>query len=373
MSEKVKVLYFVDRMLRGGIQTFVVENMKHMDKSKIQIDYLLLDDGVKYDLEDTLREMGSNVYKLEGVWLKKPTDYFNYLKKIDDFFSKHHDYKVVHMHSSSKNFYVLKSAKKYGIPVRIAHSHNIGFQSKSKMQIMIGNLCKPLLKKYATDYFACAYLAGEWLFGKKEVKKGKVRVIHNAVEYEKFKFNKEKRDEIRESLNINDKFVIGNVGRFSEQKNHEFLIDVFYEIHKRNKKSVLMLIGKGEKEDIIRNKVKRFGLTENVIFMGFCNNVNELMWAMDIFLMPSLHEGLPVVGIEAQAAGLPCFMSKYVITDEVKITELVKFIELKQSSKKWGEEIFNSDLNRKDTKAEIERAGYLITDTAKELENFYLK
>lgn len=372
MSEKVKVLYFIDRMLRGGIQTFVIENMKHMDKNKIQIDYLLLDDGVKYELEDTLKEMESNVYKLKGVWLRKPTDYFNYFKKIDEFFSQHNDYKVVHLHSSSKNFYILKSAKKYGIPVRIAHSHNIGFQSKNKIQIMIGNVCKPLLKKYATDYFACAYLAGEWLFGKKTVKDGKVRVIHNAVEYEKFKFNEKKRIEIRNRLNINEKLVIGNVGRFSEQKNHEFLIDIFNEIHKKNKMSTLMLIGKGEKEEIIRKKVKELGLENDVIFMGFCDNVNELMWAMDIFLMPSLHEGLPVVGIEAQAAGLPCFMSKYVITDEVKITELVKFIELKQSPREWAEEILNSDLSRKNTKAEIEQARYLIMDTAKELENFYI-
>ena len=371
MSEKIKVLYFVDRLLIGGIQTFILNNIEHIDKTKVQIDFLILDDGNVYETETNLKLQGYNVYKLEGVWLRKPTDYFNYFKKIDEFFLNHHDYKVVHLHSSSKNFYVLKSAKKYGIPVRIAHSHNIGFQSKNKMQIMIGNLCKPLLKKYATDYFACAYLAGEWLFGKKAVKDGKVKVIHNAVEYEKFKFNEEKRIEIRNRLNINEKLVIGNVGRFSEQKNHEFLIDIFSEIHKMNKMSTLMLIGKGEKEELIRKKVKELGLENDVIFMGFCDNVNELMWAMDIFLMPSLHEGLPVVGIEAQAAGLPCFMSKYVITDEVKITELVKFIELKQSPREWAEEILNSDLNRKDTKAEIEQAGYLIMDTAKELENFY--
>ena len=371
MSEKIKVLYFVDRLLIGGIQTFILNNIEHIDKTKVQIDFLILDDGNVYETETNLKLQGYNVYKLEGVWLRKPTDYFNYFKKIDEFFLNHHDYKVVHLHSSSKNFYVLKSAKKYGIPVRIAHSHNIGFQSKNKMQIMIGNLCKPLLKKYATDYFACAYLAGEWLFGKKAVKDGKVKVIHNAVEYEKFKFNEEKRIEMRNRLNINEKIVIGNVGRFSEQKNHEFLIDIFSEIHKMNKMSTLMLIGKGEKEELIRKKVKNLGLENDVIFMGFCDNVNELMWAMDIFLMPSLHEGLPVVGIEAQAAGLPCFMSKYVITDEVKITGLVSFVELKQSPKEWAEKILNSDLNRKDTKAEIEQAGYLIMDTAKELENFY--
>lgn len=371
MSEKIKILYFVDRLLIGGIQTFILNNIEYIDKTKVQIDFLILDDGNIYEAETDLKLQGHNVYKLKNIWIKKPGDYFKYFKAIDSFFSMHHDYKIVHLHSSSKNFYILKSAKKYGIPIRIAHSHNIGFQSKSKIQIMIGNLCKPLLKKYATDYFACAYLAGEWLFGKKAVKDGKVRVIHNAVEYEKFKFNEEKRIEIRNRLNINEKLVIGNVGRFSEQKNHEFLIDIFNEIHKENKMTTLMLIGKGEKEELIRKKVNDLGLENDVIFMGFCNNVNELMWAMDIFLMPSLHEGLPVVGIEAQAAGLPCFMSKDVITDEVKITELVKFIDLKQNPQKWADEILNSNLNRKDTEYEIKQAGYFIENTANELEMFY--
>ncbi len=372
MSEKVKVLYFVDRMLRGGIQTFAIENMKNIDREKVQIDYLLLDDGVKYELEDTLKEMGSNVYKLKDVWLRKPTDYFNYFKKIDSFFKVHHDYKVVHLHSSSKNFYVLKCAKKYGIPVRIAHSHNIGFQSKSKIQIMIGNMCKPLLKKYATDYFACSKLAGEWLFGKRMVRNGSVRVIHNAVEYNKFKVNNLRRDEIRKKLKLEGKLVIGNVGRFSNQKNHSFLIDIFYEIHKENKEAVLMLIGQGEKEEEIYDKVKDLNLEEHVLFMGFCPNVNELMWAMDVFLMPSLHEGLPVVGVEAQAAGLPCYMSKYVITDEVNITDSVNFIELSRSPREWAKRILNSDLTRINTKDKMKEAGYLIESTAKELEDFYI-
>lgn len=373
MSEKIKVLYFVDRLLIGGIQTFIINNIKYIDRKKVEIDFLILDDGNTYDTETDLKRQGYKVYKLKDVWIRKPIDYFKYFKKIDKFFKEHHDYKVVHLHSSSKNFYVLKSAKKYGIPVRIAHSHNIGFQSKSKLQIIIGNLCKPLLKKYATDYFACAYLAGEWLFGKKTVENGKVRVIHNAIEYEKFKFNKNKRNEIRKKLNIDNMLVVGNVGRFSTQKNHEFLIDIFYEMHKENKNTVLMLIGKGEKENLLHEKVKKLGLEKNVMFMGFCTNVNELMWIMDIFLMPSLHEGLPVVGIEAQASGLPCFMSKYVITNEVKITDLVKFIELDESPEKWAKEILNSNLERKNTKVEIENAGYLIESTAKELERFYIE
>lgn len=372
MSEKVRVLYFVDRMLRGGIQTFVIENMKHMDREKVQIDYLLLDDGVHYDLEDTLKEMGSKVYKLRDIWLRKPTDYFKYFRAVDDFFKEHHDYKVVHLHSSSKNFYVLKSAKKYDIPVRIAHSHNIGFQSKNKIQILIGNLCKPLLRKYATDYFACSEIAGKWLFGKKVVEKGKVKIIHNAVDLDKYKFNEEKRNELREKLNIQDKFVVGHVGRFTNQKNHTFLIDIFNEIHKERPNSVLMLVGSGEKEKEIHEKVNMLGLTKNVLFIGFQNNVNEYMWAMDVFVFPSLYEGLGLVLIEAQATGMKCYTSKDVVPKEAKITELLEYISVNESSDAWAMQILEKDNKRMDKCEEIRTKKYDIYSTGKELEEFYI-
>ena len=237
----------------------------------------------------------------------------------------------------------------------------------------MGNMFKPLLKKYATDYFACSKLAGEWLFGKENVENGKVKIIHNAVDYQKFKMNEEVRNSIRKELNIEDKLVIGHVGRFTNQKNHTFLIDIFNEIHKKNSNSVLMLVGIGEKEDEIKEKVKKLEIEQNVLFMGFQDNVNELMWAMDVFLMPSLYEGLPVVGVEAQATGMPCFMSKDVVTDEVKITEGVKFISLNETAEKWAEEILNSDLERKDTRDDLKKAGYFIDDMAGELADFYKK
>ena len=372
MSGKVKVLYFVDRLLRGGIQTFVYENIKHIDRNKVQIDFLLLDDGNKYEMEDDLKELGCNIYKLSGVWLNKVSSFSNYIKKLNDFFKNHNDYKVIHMHASSKNFLVLKYAKKYGIKVRIAHSHNIDFQTKNKIKKIIGIMFKIPLKIYATHYFACAEVAGKWLFGESQVKKGNVKVIHNAIDYDKFKLNEEIRDNIRKDLNIQDNIVIGNVGRFTNQKNHSFLIDIFNEIYKINKKAILMLVGTGEKEEEIKNKVKKLKLEKNVLFMGFRKNVNELMWAMDVFLMPSLYEGLPVVGIEAQATGLPCFMSKDVITNEVKITDNLKFISLENSAEEWANIILNSDLKRKDTENKLREEGYFIEDTSKELQDFYL-
>lgn len=363
--EKTKVLYFVDRLRHGGIQQLIVEIMKKMDEEKVEIDLLIFDDGQAYPLEDVVKGLGIQVFKLDA-WIWTPFDYIKQMRNLNQFFREHHDYKVVHMHSSSKNFMVLKYAKKYGINIRIAHSHNIGFQSKNRIKILIGDLLKKPLKKYATHYFACSKLAGKWLFGDSEVK-----IIHNAVDYEKFKFNQQRRDELRKELGIENSLVIGNVGRFTNQKNHTFLVDIFYEVHQKNENAVLMLVGIGEKEQEIRDKVEKLGLTDCVKFMGFCNNTNELFWCMDVFLMPSLYEGLPVVGVEAQCTGLPCFMSKDVITDEVKIAENVKFIELAKSPKEWAEIILSSDLSRRDTYEELKNAGYFIEQTVEELEKFY--
>lgn len=374
MSEPIKVLFFVDRMLRGGIQSLVIDWVSRFDKNKIQVDFLLLDDGKKYELEDTLKELGCKIYKLDGVWIRKPSDFIKQAKSLDEFFKVHHDYKVVHLHSSSKNYLVLKYAQKYDIPVRIAHSHNIDFQTKNILKKIYGNFLKPKLIKYSTDFFSCSKLAGRWLFGDDIVSTDKFKIIHNAVDFQKFQFNKSTREQKRKELNIlNDQLVIANVGRFSKQKNHEFLIDIFYEIQKQKSNSVLVLVGTGELEEIIKDKVKELGIDKKVIFTGFRNDVSELYQAFDVFLMPSLHEGLPVVGVEAQASGLPCFMSKDVITDEVKIADNLTFIPLEKKPKEWADLILSSDLQRKNNYNCFKKSEYFIEDTTKKLSDFYLK
>lgn len=374
MKNKVKVLLFVDRMRHGGIQQFLVENVKHMDKTNVDIDVLTLDDGETYPLEQAIQDAGAKYYKLKGIWINNTMDYFKYATAIDNFFTIHNNYKVIHMNASSKNFILLKYAKKHHIPVRIAHSHNIDFQTKNPIKKIIGNLFKIPMKKYATDYFACSYLAGEWLFGKENVESGKVKVIHNAVDYKNFKYDEKTRKEIRKEFNIKENEILfGHVGRFTNQKNHTFLIDIFNEIHKQNKNTKLIMIGIGEKEEEIKNKVKKLQLNNYVIFAGFRKDVNKLMQGMDTFLLPSLYEGLPVVGVEAQAAGLPSFTSEDVVTQEVRITTAMNFISLEKSAKEWADIILNSDLSRKDTKDELKEAGYFIEDSARELVNFYLK
>lgn len=167
-------------------------------------------------------------------------------------------------------------------------------------------------------------------------------------------------------------FYLEIFGRFTNQKNHTFLIDIFYEIHKINSNTKLILIGIGEKETEIKQKVDGLNLKDSVIFMGFRSNVNEYMSAMDVFLMPSLYEGLPVVGVEAQASGLPCFMSQDVITNEVKIANNLKFISLDCNPKEWATEILNNELKRSDTKNELKQNGYFIEDTVRLLQEYYI-
>jgi len=369
---KVKVLHFVDRMGMGGIQTFLVNNMKYMDTKKVQIDYLLLDDGVSYLFEDTVKQMGSKVYKLEGIWINRARDYIKYAKKLNDFFKVNYDYKILHMHSSSKNFLVLYYAKKYGIKIRIAHSHNIEFQSKSKVKVLLGNFFKIFLTKTATHYFACSEMAGRWLFGEKILKKGKLQVVPNAVDIDNFKYNDIRNKEIRKELGIEDKIVIGHVGRFTKQKNHEYLIYIFYEIYKLNNNAVLLLIGEGQLENYIKTKVKQLGIEEKVIFMGVKNNVNEYMCVMDAFVFPSLFEGLGIALIEAQVNGLPCFTSADVVPCEANVSDTLKYISLNDSPKEWANEILRSGLKRNDNIQRIIDKNYSIDKTYQFLEKFYM-
>lgn len=369
MKNKTKVLMFVDRMRHGGIQQFLIENIKYIDQTNLQIDVLTLDDNQEYPLEKTLQELGCNFYKLKNIWINKITDYLRYAHALDKFFKEHNDYKVVHMNASSKNFLLLKYAKKYQVPVRIVHSHNIDFQTKNPLKKLLGNIFKIPMKKYATDYFACSVLAGEWLFGKNSY----FKVIHNAIDYNRFKFNLENRQKIRAQYNIQDEdILVGHVGRFTNQKNHDFLIDIFNEMSKQNPNVKLILVGIGEKEEEIKAKVTNLNLTSKVIFAGFKNNVHEIMHAMDIFLFPSKYEGLGLVLIEAQASGLPSFTSEIVVPEEAKLSSLLTYINLAKPASYWASEILNSNLQRKDIQKEIEESGYLIEITAKELEDFYL-
>lgn len=371
MTKPLRVLFFIDRLRLGGIQMLAYDILRVNDPTMMDIEILNLDDGQEYPLTKTLKDMGVTIHQLKGAWLRTPLDYPHYFKSVDCFFEQHHNYDVVHMHSSSKNYYILKCAAKWDIPVRVAHSHNTGFQSRNPLVIAYGNLLKKPMRHYATHWVGCSKLACEWLFGKGSVERGEARVILNGIDSSLFVYNESVRKELRQEMGIDDKFVIGHVGRFVNQKNHTFLLDIFAEICKRRDDAVLLLIGIGELMDAMKEKAANLGIADKVRFVGFRDDRNRFMQAMDSFLFPSLYEGLSVVLIEAQAAGLPVFASDST-TNETQYSPYMKFLSLKQPAATWAEELLKMGrIERKDITETLSQAGFDIRAMVRNLYKLY--
>ena len=371
MKKKIKILYFVDRLLRGGIQSLIVDIVNSIDDNFI-IELLVLDDGNEYPLENEWKKKGIKINKLKGIWITGIPSFYKYSKSLNEFFKNNSNYDIVHMHGSSKNFLVLYYANKYGIKVRIAHSHNIDFQTKSKFKKKVGNVFKNALIKNSTDYFACSYEAAKWLFVDEEIVK-KTYIYKNSVDLKTFKFSEEKRIRMRKQYNISpDCLVVGNVGRLSNQKNHMFLLDIFNEIVKINDNYKLILVGDGENYNTIKDKINNLKLQSKVILTGFKSDVENYLQIIDIFLMPSLYEGLPVVGVEAQSYGIPCYFSEHVITQEVNINENVHYISLSKSAKTWAEYILKCNNERKLNVQKIIDCGFSLEENIGKLEKKYI-
>lgn len=374
MTRPLKVLFFIDRLRLGGIQALARDILEHLDKSKMVIDVLNLDDGVDYPLQSTLMSMGVKVYRLKGVWMRSPLSFPKYFREVDRFFAQHHDYDVVHMHSSSKNYYILQCAAKYGIKVRVSHSHNSGFQTHNPVSVALGNMMKTPLKKWSTVMLGCSELACEWLYGKGSVARGESEVVLNGIDSSLFVYDDNVRTEVRAELGLEDKFVIGHVGRFERQKNHTFLIDIFAEVVKKRSDAVLLLIGTGSLTDDMKVKVQQLGLEDKVLFLGFRDDRNRIMQAMDSFVFPSIHEGLSVVLIEAQASGLPVFVSD-TTTQEVSYSPYIQFLSIeKQSAREWADIILGvGAVEREDMTERIKEQGFEIRSMIDNLYKIYLR
>ena len=343
---------------------------RNIDKDKIQFHFLCDEDSTNIPYEE-IEKMGGKV-----IIIPPYQRLFEYQKELYRIF-KENKYKIVHSHISTLSVFPLRIAKKAGVPIRIAHSHSTSNKKEWKRNL-IKNILRPFSKLYANQFFACSELSGRWLFGEKAFKNNSIKIINNAIDLEKFKFNKEKRDEIRKKLKIDENIIlIGHIGRFVTQKNHEFLIDVFNEIIKKRKQenfdSKLILIGQGNLKENIIEKIKYLGLQDYIIFTGQTTNVSDYYNAMDIFVLPSLYEGLPVVGIEAQANGLLCEFSTD-MTKETKVLNTTKFISLKETAKKWAKIILEDYKNfkRKDTFDEMTKKNFNIKEEAKKLEEYYI-
>ena len=367
--EPIRVLHENVIMDPGGIEALLMNVYRHIDRDKIQFDFMVhRPDHAFY--EDEIEKLGGRVYHTPK-FSPFPGAYQQYMDSVEQILRDHPEYKVIHAHAEL-NLWPLMIAKKLGIPTRIAHSHNARTTVNLKYFLFLYE--KLFIKNYCTDMFMCSTPAGKWTFGSKVVSDGKCVFIKNGIETERFDFNKEVRAKKRIELGLGNKFVVGHVGRFMEQKNHTFLLDIFAEIHKQKPDSVLLLISDGRLMDEIKRKTAQMGLADNVMFLGNRGDVNELMQAMDVFLFPSLWEGLPLTGIEAQTAGLPVLMSD-VITNEVCITNNIYTMSLKQSAKVWADKVIDvcKDYRRISTRQQIIDAGFDIRTTAQWLQEFYLR
>ena len=357
-----KVLQVVTIMNRGGIESMLMNLYRNIDREKIQFDFLV-HRKEKGDFDDEIKEMGGNIYYVPAI---NPFHHRKYLKVLDDFFDNN-KYKIVHSHIDTFSMYILRSAMKFGVPCRIAHAHiaKIRFNLKTVFRLY----CKKRLEKFLTYRFACGEKAGKCFFGNSNF-----TILNNAIDLSRFQFNKENNILYRNKLGLNDSFVLGHIGRFFYQKNHSFLIDIFAEIVKQEPNSKLILIGVGEKKNFIEKKARDLGLSKKILFLGIRKDITELLNCMDVFVFPSLYEGLPVTLIEAQANGIHIVASDS-ITEKARVTDLIQFLSLNKDASHWANEIlkYKSGYERKFYLSELQNAGYDVKVTAKWLEDFYLK
>lgn len=360
MSEPIRILHIVTYMGRGGLETMIMNYYRNIDRSKVQFDFLTHRQE-RWDYDDEIEKLGGKIYRLPRLNPFSPS----YLKALDGFFKEHKEYKIVHCHQDCLSGIPLKYAKKNGVPFTIAHSHSSN-QNKD-LKYLVKLAAKKNICKYSDYLFACGKEAGEWMF-----KTSDFEILNNAIDTKKYIYNKEKSLKIKEDLGITDKFVIGHVGRFRKEKNHDFIIDIFKEVCEKEPNSILLLVGDGPLEEEIKKKVNSLGLEDKVKFLGARDNVNDLMQAMDVFLMPSLYEGFGIVLMEAQASGLKCVISDSIPTDAI-ITQKVKRLSLDDDISTWVKEILSNKSERKEGIEDIEKSKYDIKSNAKWLENFYIE
>lgn len=358
----VRVLQVLHGMNRGGAETLVMNIYRNIDREKVQFDFIVHTD-LKCNYDDEIEDLGGVIYHCPEY---KVINHSSYVKWWNSFFSEHKDYKIIHGHLDSSAAIYLKVAKKFGL-VTVAHSHNTSEGSGIKAEVK--KLLKYGLNNVSDIKMGCSKEASRWLFG--DSCEDAV-TIKNSVDTKKFAYSAEVRKAVKAELNISDKFVVGHIGRFQPQKNHLYLIEIFKQIFEKNSDSILLLCGIGELKDEVFEKVKSLGLENNVRFLGLRDDIEKVCQAFDVFLFPSLYEGLPVTLVEMQAAGAPCVISD-VITEEVCITDIVKKVSLDKSPQLWADEVLKyQNSERYDTSNQIKTAGFDIKETALWLQNFYL-
>ncbi|WP_424767274.1 glycosyltransferase family 1 protein [Paenibacillus sp. sgz302251] len=364
MGSPIRILHAVVNMNRGGAETFLMNLYRHIDRSKVQFDFLTCKEGV---FDEEIKGLGGKIHRIPHI---TAVGHKGYMQALNQFFQDHASYQVIHSHMDKMSGFVLRAARKASIPIRIAHSHN----TRSE-----GGIAARLYKWYAgtcihtsaTHYVACSNAAARWLFAGREKS---ALIMQNGISCEQFAFSPNIRSKMRTDLGVSeDMLVIGHVGRFAPQKNHTLLIDMFNQLQHRVADSMLLLVGDGPLRPAIEQKVNELQLADKVRFLGIRSDIAQLLQAVDVFVFPSHHEGLPVTLIEAQAAGLPSIISDHITTEVDMGIGLVHFFSLKDQESGVNQIIEGA---RKPSRiipsGALARKGYDIRQTAQLATEFYL-
>lgn len=365
----IRVLHVVGTMDRGGAETLIMNIYRNIDRHKVQFDFLC-HNRIEAKYTEEILTLGGRMFSVPGI---SHTGLLKYKRNLYKFFIEHPEYQIVHSHQNELSGFILREANRVGVQNRCAHAH-VTFASKNLLTKLEWKFFQRYFKENVTKAFACSILAGESLYKGDMLEK--FEFIPNVVDVEQLRFNPEKRLKVREELGLGDNLVFGHVGRFAQQKNHKFLLEIFKCVLDINPTVQLLLIGEGKLLDEIKNYSSLLGIDNQVIFAGSRKDVPACMSAMDLFLFPSLYEGLSVACVEAQAAGLP-ILTTTSVSSEVALTELVRQEDLSLSANQWAEIAIDMVTSRGYTPREvyanlIKEAGFDAKELAKKMEDLYL-
>lgn len=362
MGRPIRVLQVLTIMNRGGAETMVMNYYRHIDRSKIQFDFLLhRQDRGAYD--DEIEAMGGRIFRIPPIF-----NYVEHKKAVKNFLYNHPEYKIIHGHVGELGYCIYREAKQRGVPTIIAHAHNAACDHNWKWPIR--TVLKKLIRPYINTPMTCGADAATWLFGKKMAQKA--IMLNNSIDARQYTYDEETRQQVRNEMGWNNHYVIGDVARFSPQKNHVGLLSIFKTLLAKEPTALLVLIGdKIELYQEVCRKVNDLGISHAVQFLGCRTDIPRLLQGMDIYCSPSLYEGLSVSMVEAQAAGLRVVTSDKVPQQVSIIPELLTFISLTAKDEIWGESLL-SPYNRTNTFDQIATAGFDIHTNAAWLQDFYL-
>ena len=359
----VRVLHVFGGLGTGGTESLIMNWYRHIDRSKVQFDFLVRSTERHY--EEEILAMGGRIFRTPSFPRHFRKNYIETKRILEQ-----KEWDVIHVHGNAAMYMLpLKLARALEYPCRIMHSHSV--KAKKDVFSLVHKCNRIKMKRYTTHRLACSKAAGEWMFGGKAF-----QVMRNAISIEKYRFDPQARQEVRKTYGLENRLVLGHVGRFVSPKNHMFLLDVFKAVLSRNQDSVLMLVGEGELEQEIRGKAEKLGISESVRFVQGRSDIGALMSAMDLFVLPSAYEGLGIVLVEAQVSGLPCIVSEEAYHEEVQLFSTLSKLSLQKGAEAWAEQIVQISGHLPQRRMEdgvLSATGYDMKTEVKHLEKLYLQ